>query len=93
MHWRKKWQPTPAFLPGESQGWGSLVGCRLWGRTESDMTKVTQQQVCHSFSPKEQVSFNCVAEVTVLSDCGAQENKSLSAKKGVCFLDQGSGQF
>ena len=32
------------FLPGESQGWGSLVGCRLWGRTESDMTEVTQQQ-------------------------------------------------
>ena len=31
-------------LPGESQGWGSLVGCRLWGRTESDTTEVTQQQ-------------------------------------------------
>ena len=30
------WQPTPVFLPGESQGRGSLVGCRLWGRTESD---------------------------------------------------------
>ena len=29
MHWRKKWQPTPVFLPGESQGWGSLVGCCL----------------------------------------------------------------
>ena len=29
------------FLPGESQGWGSLVGCRLWGRTESDTTEVT----------------------------------------------------
>ena len=28
-------------LPGESQGWGSLVGCRLWGRTESDTTEVT----------------------------------------------------
>ena len=28
MHWRRKWQPTPVFLPGESQGWGSLVGCR-----------------------------------------------------------------
>ena len=41
MHWRRKWQPTPVFLPGESQGWGSLVGCRLWGRTESDMTEVT----------------------------------------------------
>ena len=32
MHWRRKWQPTPVFLPGESQGWGSLVGCCLWGR-------------------------------------------------------------
>ena len=41
MHWRRKWQPTPVFLPGESQGQGSLVGCRLWGRTESDTTEVT----------------------------------------------------
>ena len=41
MHWRRKWQPTPVFLPGESQGRGSLVSCRLWGRTESDTTKVT----------------------------------------------------
>ena len=32
MHWRRKWQPTPVFLPGESQGRGSLVGCHLWGR-------------------------------------------------------------
>ena len=32
------------FLPGESQGWGSLVGCHLWGRIESDMTEATQQQ-------------------------------------------------
>ena len=39
MHWRRKWQPTPVFLPGESQGWQSLVGCHLWGRTESDMTE------------------------------------------------------
>ena len=30
MHWRRKWQPTPVLLPGESQGLGSLVGCRLW---------------------------------------------------------------
>ena len=44
MHWRRKWQPTPVFLPGESQGWGSLVGFRLWGRTESDMTEATEQQ-------------------------------------------------
>ena len=39
MRWRRKWQPTPMFLPGESQGQGSLVGCRLWGRTESDTTE------------------------------------------------------
>ena len=44
MHWRRKWQPTPVFLPGESQGRGSLVGCRLWGRTVSDMPEVTWQQ-------------------------------------------------
>ena len=32
------------FLPGESQGWGSLVGCRLWGRTDSDTSEATYQQ-------------------------------------------------
>ena len=31
MHWRRKWQPTPVFLPGEFQGRRSLLGCRLWG--------------------------------------------------------------
>ena len=40
----KEWQPTPVFLPGESQGWGSLVGCRPWGRTALDTTEATQQQ-------------------------------------------------
>ena len=37
--WRRKWQPTPVFLPGESQGQGSLVGCHLWDHTESDTTE------------------------------------------------------
>ena len=41
VHWTGKWQTTPVFLPGESQGRGSLVGCRPWGCTESDMTDVT----------------------------------------------------
>ena len=41
MYWRRKWQPTPVFLPGESQGRGSLVDCRLWGRTELDTTEAT----------------------------------------------------
>ena len=38
MHWRRTWQPTPVFV---AQGWGSLVGCCLRGRTESDMTEAT----------------------------------------------------
>ena len=54
MLWRRKWQPTPVFLPEESQGWGSLVGCRLWGRTESDTPEGTymqqQQQEPHAKS-------------------------------------------
>ena len=37
----KEWQPIPVFLPGESQGRGSLVGCCLWGRTEPDTTEAT----------------------------------------------------
>ena len=47
MHWRRKWQPNSVFLPGESQGRGSLVSGSLWGRTELDMTEATyQQQQC-----------------------------------------------
>ena len=41
MHWRRKWHPTPVFLPGESQGRRSLVGCRLWRHTVSEMTEET----------------------------------------------------
>ena len=40
-HCRRKWQPTPVFLPGESQGQGRLVGFCLWGHTESDTTEAT----------------------------------------------------
>ena len=51
VHWRRKWQPTPGFLPEESQGQQSLVGCHLCGRTESDTTAATwqQQQPCNTF--------------------------------------------
>ena len=52
MHWRRKWQPTPVFLLGESQEWGSLVGCHLWGRTDSDTTEVT--------SSSSSSSSNCI---------------------------------
>ena len=40
----KEMEPTPVFLPGESQEWQSLVGCCLWGHTELDTTDVTYQQ-------------------------------------------------
>ena len=39
MHWRRKWQPTPVFLPGESHGQRNLVGCSPWGHQELDMTE------------------------------------------------------
>ena len=50
-HPEKETAPTPGFLPGESQGRRSLVGCRLWGRTESDTTDATQQQPQHAAHP------------------------------------------
>ena len=55
MNFVQQWQPTPVILPGESQGRGSLVGCHLWDRTESNTTEATQQQqqafFSSSFSP------------------------------------------
>ena len=56
MHWRRKWQPTPVFLPGESQGWGCRVGCHLWGHTESDTLKrlsSSSSNISLIFSPLE----------------------------------------
>ena len=73
MHWRRKWQPTPVFLPGESQGWGSLVGCHLWGCTESDTTEATQQYCIFSETPFE---FWSIAELRTLVPWGGW----------VCFL-------
>ena len=50
LHWRRKWQPTPVFLPGESQGWGRLVGCRLWshrvGHDWSDLAAAAAVHIC-----------------------------------------------
>ena len=75
MHWRRKWHPTPVFLPGESQGRGTFVGCRLWGRTKSDMTEVTQQQQQHAIGNEPagglfiQFSLVCISSTRKLIDC------------------------
>ena len=42
MHWRRKWQPTPVFMPGESQGRRNLVGCHLFDRLQFLVTNLTQ---------------------------------------------------
>ena len=62
MHRRRQWQPTPVFLPGESQGRGSLVGCRLWGRTESDTTEAIWQQQQQQQQPLRLDNFNCLID-------------------------------
>ena len=53
MHWRRKWQPTPEFLPGESQGRGSLVGCHLWDHTDEQQgPTVEHRELCSIFCDK-----------------------------------------
>ena len=77
MHWRRKWQPTPVFLPGESQGWWSLVGCRLWGRTESDtwlkrLSSSSSGSVLISWAPN---SLQMVTAAMKLKDSGSFKEK------------------
>ena len=62
MRWRRKWQPTPMFLPGKSQGQESLVGCRLWGSTESDTTEATCSSSSWTESEEHNVSVDSVCQ-------------------------------
>ena len=75
LKWAIKWQPTPLFLPGESQGRGSLVGCHLWGRTESDMTEVTWQ-----LGKWAQFQILCASSQITLSDKQGEEDIFLLRK-------------
>ena len=61
MHWRRKWQPTPVFLPGESQGWVSLVGCRLGShRVGHDWSDLAAAAVFHcTYVPYLLYPFTC----------------------------------
>ena len=89
IHWRRKWQPTPVFLPGESQGWGSLMGCCLWGRTESDTTEAMQQQQQQHVSEIHFYYCGPIASITpiasLLIHCGML-GKSFSTHWVLVFL-------
>ena len=57
--WRREWQPTPVFLPGESHGQRSLAGCSPWGHKESD---TTEQVSTHSTGPRSWPSYPCLIQ-------------------------------
>ena len=72
LHWRRKWQPTPVFLPGESQGRGSLVGCRLWGHRVghdwSDLAAVVINSVFQHSLPMCTVNLTLFHELLTILD-------------------------
>ena len=84
MHWRRKWQPTAVFLPGESQGRGSQVGCCLWGRTESDTTEVMQQQQQCLLGSSHKNPFKRTKEVSTQEDFSLDFPDGLDGKASAC---------
>ena len=82
MRWRRKWQPTPVFLPGESQGRWSLVGCHLWRRTESDSTEATLQQQQQAESQVALVVKNPPANAGDVRDVGSIPGSEKSPRGG-----------
>ena len=56
---RRRWHPTPVFLPGDSQRQGSLVGCHLWGRTELDTTEATAAAAAAAAISTKCIVCNC----------------------------------
>ena len=78
---RRRWHPTPALLPGESQGRGSLVGCRLWGRTESDTTEATQQQ-------QQQCEYLSSAQTAVIFTKGRDQCSRLDSVLQPAYIQQ-----
>ena len=67
VHWRRKWQPTPVFLSGESRGRRSLLGCHLWGCTELDTTEATAAAAAAAAAPSLHFDishpWNCVTPI------------------------------
>ena len=86
MHWRRKWQPIPVFLPGESQGRGSLVGCHLWGRTELDMMKRFSSSSCAECPLPPMLTFQMVFSE-------GEEMSRLYPSNGIAWFPRGSGRL
>ena len=80
MHWRRKWHPTPVFLPGEYQRQRSLVGCRLWGCTGSGTTKAMEEIICWC------ISLACQIQVIFRFQ---SHNYYFFYLTGLCFLKIG----
>ena len=59
--WRRKWQSTPVFLPGESHGWRTLVGCSPWGRKESDFCAKSRKKRLNSLTQFQLVTFEMLS--------------------------------
>ena len=66
--WRRAWQPTPVFLPGESQGQGSLVGFSPWCCKESDMNEATEHACVHVIK-KDKFELTCEFSYRVPQYC------------------------
>ena len=68
MCWRRKWQPTPVFLPGESQGQRSLMGCCLWGCTELDTTDLAgAAERIYNSSMDTQITSSCRQDLSPIT--------------------------
>ena len=87
MHWRRKWQPTPMFLPGESQGQGSLVGCHPWGRTESD---TTERLSSSSSSTQSCVQTSSIHQLGDARNAETQDSLQIYGIR-ICVLTSSSG--
>ena len=61
LAWRRKWQSTPVFLPGESHGWRTLVGCSPWGRKESDFCAKSRKKRLNSLTQFQLVTFEMLS--------------------------------
>ena len=82
--WRREWQPTPIFLPGESHGQRSLAGYCSQGHKEQDMTEVAQYTCIHTWV---QVSLFCLGNCSCSTTCMfAHSHTHIHTPTGVMLL-------